>query len=767
MATSAQDHHSFVRRRNPQLRYTLSPENLQSLASQNTMTENLNFQRANSDTDLVTCESRSSLTASIYEYILGHSQELIIFWDIKEEVDPTDWIGLYHIDENSPANFWDSKNRGVSGTQKGQIIWKIESGPYFMESEIKICFKYYHGISGSLRATTPCITVRNPAVVMGADVMEDASAAQHCRKLIGFTLSDLRAIGLKKGMFFNPDPYLKMSIRPGKRSTFPTFVHHGQERRSSIITSTTNPLWHREKYSFVALLTDVLEIEIKDKFAKSRPIIKRFLGKLTIPVQRLFERHAIGDHILSYNLGRRLPTDHVSGYLQFKVEITSSIHDDASPEAVGTLLAARNIMGELWTPSDDEDMPTGQDAQLSCTNGPINSEDLVGDTAMHGVRTSSTVETDSEEATSNDLRTSPNCSRQDSLNDYLDALDNSNHARTGSTASSDHLLGASPKLRSSFPTDTRLNTMLHIDSDEEDHETGSFHQDVFYQSYTEDESGLVLISGAEVTTDNCMRDTLNQIDNGSSENGKMALQTSHIIQSFPPVLTDLGTVGDEDENALEPDFAINPVLCVCVQELEGSVVQPEIVAEMSVSENRIVSNTSEQAGFKSFHVLSQMDQCDSFPQSQSCREGNCRHDIKTHLVGAEIFSNFHASSGDSTDNACSSSFENSIFSESPPFSSKVEGCGTHALEPGSTGDSEMQVLLCNPCSLPAVNVVNQSKNGEQSGAGILCEGEGSEEVWQRRNMQASLTSRQQTQDEDIGAVQSTSREVMQSHNAAW
>lgn len=31
-------------------------------------------------------------------------------------------------------------------------------------AETKICFKYYHGISGALRATTPCITVKNPAV---------------------------------------------------------------------------------------------------------------------------------------------------------------------------------------------------------------------------------------------------------------------------------------------------------------------------------------------------------------------------------------------------------------------------------------------------------------------------------------------------------------------------------------------------------------------------------------------------------------------------
>lgn len=49
-----------------------------------------------------------------------------------------------------------------------------------------------------------------------------------------------------------------------------------------------------QQFSFVSLPTDVLEIEVKDKFAKSRPIIKRFLGKLSMPVQRLLERHAIG-----------------------------------------------------------------------------------------------------------------------------------------------------------------------------------------------------------------------------------------------------------------------------------------------------------------------------------------------------------------------------------------------------------------------------------------------------------------------------------------
>lgn len=32
------------------------------------------------------------------------------------------------------------------------------------------------------------------------------------------------------------------------------------------------------------------------------------------------------DRVISYALGRRLPTDHVSGQLQFRFEITSSIH---------------------------------------------------------------------------------------------------------------------------------------------------------------------------------------------------------------------------------------------------------------------------------------------------------------------------------------------------------------------------------------------------------------------------------------------------------
>ncbi|KAJ8012435.1 hypothetical protein DPEC_G00042740 [Dallia pectoralis] len=469
------EHLSATRRRSPHLRHTLSPENLRSLAERggapgdtaSVASSPMGLPRANSDTDLVTSQSRSSLTASTLEFTLGRGQNLVISWDIKEEVDATDWIGLYQIDETSPSNVWDCKNRGVNGTQRGQIVWRLEPDPYFMDAETKICFKYYHGVSGALRATTPCITVKNPGV-LGEGQSDGQSSTDHPRKLISFTLTDMRAVGLKKGMFFNPDPYLKMSIHPGKRSGFPTFSHHGQERRSAIIANTTNPVWHREKYTFVALMTDILNIEVKDKFAKSRPIIKRFLGQLTIPVQRLIEKIP-GVQPLSFSLCRRLPTEHVSGQMQFRVELTSTGPDGASPDSI--IGASHNEAP--GTPSDDEDLPHPLPGVV-LAGGPSPTGSLGSQRSWEGGATAYPVpdyrDSSGTEGATTEGESSFGPERllrlQRSLSEGLDAIE-------APKGPGDRPLGAaSPKLRSSFPTHTRLSAMLHIDSDEDEERSG-------------------------------------------------------------------------------------------------------------------------------------------------------------------------------------------------------------------------------------------------------------------------------------------------------
>uniref|UniRef100_A0A9J7Y0B0 HECT-type E3 ubiquitin transferase n=1 Tax=Cyprinus carpio carpio TaxID=630221 RepID=A0A9J7Y0B0_CYPCA len=318
--------------------------------------------RSTSDTDLVSLQSRSTLTASTSLYCIGQSEDMVICWDIREEVDAGDWIGMYLIDEVLSENFLDYKSRGVSGSHKGQIVWRIDASLYFMEAETKVCFKYYHGLSGALRATTPSVTVRNPSA--NPVISQELPQTLGSRRLISFSLSDIQAVGLKKGMFFNPDPYLKISIQPGKHSIFPALPHHGQEKRSGIICNTVSPVWKRERFNFVSLPTDVLEIEVKDKFAKSRPIIKRFLGKLVVPVQRLLEKHAIGDRVVNYTLGRRLPTDHVSGQLQFRFEITSSIHPDDEEVSLNAMPVFDMTADEQLEQELNEDLPPASDLPM-------------------------------------------------------------------------------------------------------------------------------------------------------------------------------------------------------------------------------------------------------------------------------------------------------------------------------------------------------------------------------------------------------------------
>ncbi|XP_008428856.1 E3 ubiquitin-protein ligase HECW2 isoform X4 [Poecilia reticulata] len=611
--SSAHEHLLAVRRRAPHSRpYTVGLDNLSSLSVQVTAgssassssaapsgtqleSAGLGLQRANSDTDLVTSESRSSLTASTYQLTLGQGH-LVISWDIKEEVDATDWIGLYHIDETCVANVWESKNRGVNGTQKGQVLWRLEPEPYFMEVETKICFKYYHGISGALRATTPCITVKNPGVpVRSEGQVEEQSGSEHCRKLVSFTLSDIQAVGLKKGMFFNPDPYLKMSILPGKRSGLPKFTHHGQERRSTIIANTINPVWHGEKYTFVALMTDVLEIEVKDKFAKSRPIIKRFLGHLIIPVQRLLEGPTtVERHQVSYNLCRRLPTDNVSGQLQFRVDITSTGQEEASPDAAGGSLMGS---GDPGSPSDDEDLPqASSSSRVTSGPSPMGSDDgplLVNGLCCYG---ENIMWHEPGRVGDNDLPSvapGHHTHRQVSLNDYLDALE-------APTGHGDRLLVPPlPKLRSSFPTDTRLNAMLHIDSDEDEDSVGQ-HRDLSQNTRAEQSTDSVSRSPAQ------NEDLKEDIGAGAEEGSSFAGQ-------FP-------TEPPNDRNEVAVDEGENEACALIrasVEGAEGSAGAAQATEETTVFSSQKPGTEAAAANLQGDSV----PQCSC--QEQSSRMGTC------------------------------------------------------------------------------------------------------------------------------------------------
>ena len=92
-------------------------------------------------------------------------------------------------------------------------------------------------------------------VVGNADESSEDEANQHSQfrlestyhnpeDLVQFVISGLNARGLKKGIFFAPDPYVKFRIGPGYNDHNSIFLpHHGQNCRTTVVESTTEPKW--------------------------------------------------------------------------------------------------------------------------------------------------------------------------------------------------------------------------------------------------------------------------------------------------------------------------------------------------------------------------------------------------------------------------------------------------------------------------------------------------------------------------------------------
>lgn len=105
------------------LRYSYNPDQFHNMDIRNSPHEGVTIPRSTSDTDLVTSDSRSTLMVSSSYYAIGHSQDLVIYWDIKEEVDAGDWIGMYLIGK---CSCW-----GIKKTEHSQLkVIPFLSGMY-------------------------------------------------------------------------------------------------------------------------------------------------------------------------------------------------------------------------------------------------------------------------------------------------------------------------------------------------------------------------------------------------------------------------------------------------------------------------------------------------------------------------------------------------------------------------------------------------------------------------------------------------------------
>ncbi|KAH9520087.1 E3 ubiquitin-protein ligase HW2 [Bulinus truncatus] len=290
------------------------------------------LERSNSDSNLNMISPQSWSTLSVDKTLLAlrsssknhESARVRVEWDIKEDVSAKDWIGLFYSDETNTSKFLDCKTRGSSGGARGTIIWDLDAIEHlFSDPKNLVCFKYISGSIGEVLATSPLITVTltSSDLQTTSQLANMKESAVDCGLFI-IVIEDLRANNLKKGMFFNPDPYIKLQILPhNPRGRIAN--HHYKKFRTSVFSNSPNPSWASDKFSLTVFLADLLEVEVKHKFSKSRPTMSRFLGRITIPVQTIMDKintdHSQAKFILE--LMRKSPSDNVSGSVEFKASM--------------------------------------------------------------------------------------------------------------------------------------------------------------------------------------------------------------------------------------------------------------------------------------------------------------------------------------------------------------------------------------------------------------------------------------------------------------
>lgn len=106
-------------------------------------------------------------------------------------------------------------------------------------------------------------------------------------------------------MFFNPDPYVKISIVPNQAvlngiapscsSSTASPVANSKtttqrDYKTSSATNTCFPSWKNEGFTIVARENDRILFEIKDKFIRTKPSINRFLGRVLVDIANIIEK---------------------------------------------------------------------------------------------------------------------------------------------------------------------------------------------------------------------------------------------------------------------------------------------------------------------------------------------------------------------------------------------------------------------------------------------------------------------------------------------
>lgn len=254
--------------------------------------------------------NKSVLFVNVKELNLNLYNEIIISWNIIDSTSLNDWIGVYKPISTDPNDSLDCQT--VSGSKIGHLTWPLDKLKKSTHSlnEPYVEFRYY---SGSNPQSCLAKSVSLKVIFSGINSLFFDPLAfvnqANSEQFVTFRISDLKAAQLRKGMFFNPDPYIKISVLPSTDmsttvpnssqsldSTLDSFNSqdvlsgYAREYKTFVATNTCFPNWKNENFLILSKISDRLLIEVKDKFARTRPSINRFLGRVILDLDGLIDK---------------------------------------------------------------------------------------------------------------------------------------------------------------------------------------------------------------------------------------------------------------------------------------------------------------------------------------------------------------------------------------------------------------------------------------------------------------------------------------------
>ena len=276
--------------------------------------------------------NQSALVVNVKELNLQLYNEVIVSWNILEETSMLDFIGIYRLtslDSNDNIEIQRSNSSKI-----GQLTWNLtklklqhQKNPNLFTNNELIEFRYYSGINkphtilarseqlkinlnvqNSILPINNLINNNNTSLSRAIKTLNNSNN-NNSHEIITFKISDLKASQLRKGMFFNPDPYLKITILPnqavlnGITSSSPANTpnnnnnsasksKNNQQRdyKTTAATNTCFPSWKNESFVLVGRENDRILFEVKDKFIRTKPSINRFLGRVLVDISIIVEK---------------------------------------------------------------------------------------------------------------------------------------------------------------------------------------------------------------------------------------------------------------------------------------------------------------------------------------------------------------------------------------------------------------------------------------------------------------------------------------------